>query len=174
MAASYAPMAMSLPPDLLEAERSGSPVLRGRPAARRGGGLADRLRKARPERARPVDAAEEQTGAVAVPASVRELAAREARRLRETADAPEYERRELLADLGTRLAALIADLGGGPAAQAVRSVVDELAEDHLAALSGTDLVALWDRALALLEGLAAGTPLGGDGGSGGQRAFWKR
>jgi Ca-activated chloride channel family protein len=174
MTASYAPMAMSAPADFLEAEQALRPMRAPGPAGGRRGGLADRLRKARPERARPVDATEEQTGAVAVPASVRELAAREAQRLRDAADAPEYERRELLADLGTRLAALTADLRGAPAAQAVRSLVDELAEDHLAALSGTDLAALWDRALALLDALAAGTPPGGDGGSGGQRAFWKR
>ena len=42
---------------------------------------------------------------------MRELAGREAERLRAAAGAPEYERRELLADLGTRLGALVRDLG---------------------------------------------------------------
>ncbi|MBX6752115.1 MAG: VWA domain-containing protein, partial [Micromonosporaceae bacterium] len=150
---------------------------RGIPLFRRGRGLAGRA----PKRA---EAVEPRTGGVAppwspmeaeigpapagVPDAVREVAAQEARRLRAAAGAPEYERRELLADLGTRLAALTVDLGGRPAAQAVRSLVAELAEDRLAGVSGAELAQLWDRALALLDALAAGTdPAAGPGSAAG-------
>jgi Ca-activated chloride channel homolog len=162
MAGQASPMyarAMSAPMEFLEQERAASP--RAAAPAGRAGGLADRLLKAGRDRARPTKP--ETTG---VPAAVRELAVREAQRLRSAADAPEYERRELLADLGTRLAALAVGLGGGPTEQAVRSAVAELAEDHLASLSGAALAALWDRALALLDTLAGGTEP--------SPAFWKR
>jgi Ca-activated chloride channel family protein len=84
---------------------------------------------------------------------VRAVAAREAQRLRDAADAPEYERRELLADLGTRLTALASDMGG-ERAQSVRALIQDLAEDRLAGLTGQALTALWDRALAFLDALA--------------------
>jgi Uncharacterized protein containing a von Willebrand factor type A (vWA) domain len=149
----------------------------------------------------PVEVA---AGPVGAPDVVREVAAQEARRLRAAADTPEYERRELLADLGTRLAALTGELGAGPAAQAVRALVAELAEDRLAAVTGAELAQMWDRALAVLDALAAGTdpaagagpvagagpaagagPVAGAGpaagadpaggaGSGRSRPFWKR
>jgi len=124
-----------------------------------------------------------------VPEVVREVAAQEARRLRAAAEAPEYERRELLADLGTRLAAFVKTFGEGRAVTAVRSLVADLAEDRLAGVSGAALAQLWDRALALLDALAAGTAPAspeqeagpgqdagpGDGpGPSQPRAFWKR
>ena len=119
-----------------------------------------------------------------VPDVVREVAAQEARRLRAAAGAADYERRELLSDLGTRLAALSGALGRGRAAEAVRSLVAQLAEDRLAGLSGAELAQLWDRVLALLDALASGTdPVEGPapdagpaarGGSAGDRPFWKR
>jgi Ca-activated chloride channel family protein len=97
------------------------------------------------------------------------VAADEARALRAASGAAEYERRDLLADLGTRLAALAGELGTGPQAQAVRSLIEELAEQRLASVSGGALDALWDRALALLDALA------GSSGSAGPRAeFWKQ
>jgi hypothetical protein len=84
---------------------------------------------------------------------IRAVASREARRLRDAADAPDFARRELLADLGTRLAALASDFGGEQA-QAVRALILELAEDRLAGVTGQALAGLWDRVLALLDALA--------------------
>jgi Ca-activated chloride channel family protein len=105
------------------------------------------------------------------PASARELVAREADRMRAAAAAPEYERRELLADLGTRLEALARDLGGSPDADAVRELAADLTEDRLVGLTGDALTRLWDRVLALLDQLAGGS----DGSGGNPRpAFWKR
>jgi Ca-activated chloride channel family protein len=124
-----------------------------------------------------------------VPQAVREVAVQEAERLRAAAEAPEYERRELLADLGTRLAAFVKTFGEGRAVTAVRSLVADLAEDRLAGVSGAELARLWDRALAVLDALAAGTAPAspeqeagpgqdagpGDGpGPSQPRAFWKR
>jgi Ca-activated chloride channel family protein len=110
---------------------------------------------------------------------VRTLATQEAARLRAAAQAPEYERRELLADLGTRLEAFAVVLGDGTQARAVRTLAAELAEEHLVGLGGEALAQLWDQVLALLDDLAAGQGRAGSGGgsSGGVRradpgAFW--
>ncbi len=114
---------------------------------------------------------------VQTPATARDLAAREAQRLRDAAGAPEYERRELLADLGTRLEALAGDLGGSPDAAAIRALVAELHEDRLSGLSGDALTELWDRVLELLDRLAGATDGPGAGGPGSTNArtpFWKR
>jgi Ca-activated chloride channel family protein len=90
------------------------------------------------------------TGAAHVPAT----ATREAQRLRAAEQAPEWERRELLADLGTRLGAVAMALGADARADTVRALAAELAEDRLAALAGDALRGLWDRTLALLDQLA--------------------
>ncbi len=131
----------------------------------------DRLRRpsvAQPSRGRRRDEEPElELRQVETPVSVRQLAAREAERLRAAAAAPEYERRELLSDLGTRLEALVRDLGGSPDAAAVRHLAADLAEDHLAGLSGDALTELWERALQLLDHLAGEQPAPGG-------AFWKR
>jgi Ca-activated chloride channel family protein len=84
---------------------------------------------------------------------VRSIAGAEAARLRAAAEAPEWERRELLADLGTRLRAFT----GGASAQlsALRDLVAQLTEEHLTQLAGPEFVALWDRVLAVLDELAA-------------------
>jgi Ca-activated chloride channel family protein len=84
--------------------------------------------------------------------STRELAAIEAQRLRAATGRPDYERRELLADLASRLAALIshlASLGIPEAAYApLRRLVERL---H----AGGDLESLWAEALRILDTFAA-------------------
>ncbi len=87
--------------------------------------------------------------------SLREVAAVEARRLREAAGRPDHERRELLADLASRLAALVAGVSQ-PAYAPLRRLVDILN-------AGGELERLWAEALRVLEGI--GEP---------RRAFWKR
>jgi Ca-activated chloride channel family protein len=87
-------------------------------------------------------------------AQVRAVAAREARRLRESAQAPEYERRELLADLGTRLRALVQHLAASPEVTALRELADALAEDRVATLAGPALSTLWARAGDVLARVA--------------------
>jgi Ca-activated chloride channel family protein len=116
---------------------------------------------------------EELEAEAAAPPSVgvRELAASEARRLRAAGAAPEYERRELLADLGTRLEALARELGGSTEATSVRDLATDLTDEHLAGLTGDALTELWDRVLALLDRLSGPAP-GGAGAT--SAAFWKR
>jgi Ca-activated chloride channel family protein len=116
-----------------------------------------RLARAKPEAA----------GSLAL-AQARSLAAEEARRLRSAAAAPEYERRELLADLGTRLVALFrqldaAGVDGKPLAS-LRELAAALAGDDVATLPVEDLEALWARALTVLEEF---------GGVAKRKAFWK-
>jgi Ca-activated chloride channel family protein len=84
---------------------------------------------------------------------LREIVATEARRLRDAAGLPDHERRELLADLASRLAALIAHVSslgirvdGVPA---INLLVQRLR-------TGDDLEDIWTRALGVLDGFAAG------------------
>ena len=79
----------------------------GRPAG--GGGLARSLRGRESVRSQVPAAAQPSVEAErrrADTAELRELATGEARRLRDATDRPDYERRELLEDLGSRLAVL--------------------------------------------------------------------
>jgi Ca-activated chloride channel family protein len=98
--------------------------------------------------------------------AVRDQAEAEAVRLRALTGAQEYERREALADLGTRLDVLARDLPGGDLVERIRDLVRDLAEDRLA---GADVDALWQRTLALLDELA-----GTGSEDKGSKAFWKR
>jgi hypothetical protein len=114
---------------------------------------------------------------------VRELAALELRRLRAAGEASTYERRQLLDDLATRLAALLGELtaagsgggaGGGGAGggeelvEPVRQLVDAIQSGR----EGLD--ELWTRALNVLEKLAgpAGTTKPAPGPP--RTPFWKR
>jgi Ca-activated chloride channel family protein len=98
----------------------------------------------------------------------RAQAAEEVRRLRAAQDAPEADRRDLLADLGSRLTALLRHLeSAGVEATAlapVRELATALAGEAAARATGADLAALWDRALRVLEALAD---------PGRRTAFWK-
>ncbi|WP_433078312.1 VIT domain-containing protein [Dactylosporangium sp. CA-052675] len=90
---------------------------------------------------------------------VRTLAAQEAARLREAEGRPEYERRELLEDLGSRLAAL--------ALPELRALADALTAQ---AIATRPLAELWGFVLGELDRVA-----GGGGNAEPQRkAFWKR
>jgi Ca-activated chloride channel family protein len=114
---------------------------------------------------------------------VRELAALELRRLRAASEAPAYERRQLLDDLATRLAALLRELpttSGDGGVEPVRQLVEAIHAGR------EDLDALWTRALRVLAELAgpAGAadtagpadPAGpaGTASERAQRPFWKR
>ncbi|GGM60222.1 VIT domain-containing protein [Dactylosporangium sucinum] len=126
-----------------------------------GGGMARKLRgrgSARAMRPVPAPAHPQAEQARAQVVEVRELAAQEAARLREAADAPEWERRELLEDLRTRLAAL--------ALVQLEPLVDAL---NPAALATRPLAELWQLALDLLDKAAGNPPPAAPRG-----AFWKR
>ncbi len=101
-------------------------------------------------------------------AQVRIQAAEEAQRLRSAADSPEYERRELLADLGTRLVALIRQLETAGVdvrrLAAARELAAALAGDSAATMPADEFAAVWARALTVLDELAA---------TGRPKAFWK-
>jgi Ca-activated chloride channel family protein len=91
-------------------------------------------------------------GARAQLRSVREVAAVEARRLRESAGLPGYERRELLADLASRLTALVGHLASlgtpEPAYSSLRHLVTTLG-------AGGDLEAMWAEAVRVLDAFGA-------------------
>jgi Ca-activated chloride channel homolog len=122
-------------------------------------------------------------------AEARAQAGDEARRLRGAVNATESERRSLLADLGSRLEAMVVHLGmSGHATEAapLRELAQALrACDLPQPLISTDLQRLWQRTLEVLDAFAAGSapspapgrpPAAGGSGTGpGRRgtAFWK-
>ena len=98
--------------------------------------------------------------------AARQQARDEARRLREAGRLADHERREWLADLASRLTALLRHLtsSGVPAAK-----FDVLRELVAAIEAGVTVNVLWDKALQVLDYFAAG-----NGASKNQRTFWKR
>ena len=103
-------------------------------------------------------------------AQVAALARQEAQRLREMAAASELDRREALADLATRLAALLRQLdgagegaGGEASLAALRDLVAELADDRPLRVDAREFEELWQRALRVLDALGKQTS-----------RFWKR
>jgi Ca-activated chloride channel family protein len=124
----------------------------GAPESATAGGVSRMLRPARgPRTPRPVPQP--------APVPVADLAV-EAARLRTAAGAPEPERRTLLADLASRLAALLqvrhpdsAGAGGGPLAR-LRALLAELAGDTVLRVSAGELDRLWHRMQELLDELA--------------------
>lgn len=128
----------------------------GRPG---GGGSARTLRgkAARPQvpvEQPSVEAERQRAGSE----ELRELAASEARRLREAEDRPDFERRELLEDLGSRLAVL----GIG----VLRALAERLTP---AAIAARPLAELWREVLAELDAVAGGGQPPATRGT-----FWKR
>jgi Ca-activated chloride channel family protein len=111
--------------------------------------------------------------------AVREIAAMEARRLRESRGLADHERRELLADLASRLVALADHLLslGVPG-----SAITPLRDLAAAINAGGDLNAVWARAERDLAAFATGRPAGTAGTSAAppaadadrSRGFWKR
>jgi hypothetical protein len=75
----------------------------------------------------------------------------------------------MLADLGTRLEALLRQAGD---VADLRDLVLVLSEEHLHELSPQELAQVWDRALAVLDALAADTAPGRTAPK--PKAFWKR
>lgn len=82
------------------------------------------------------------------PADLHEVVAREVQRLEQDAALPAWERRDLLADLASRLGTLIAGRQG-PAYTPVHGLVAEIA-------AGGDVDELWARALEVLREFVAG------------------
>jgi len=136
----FAPTAASLSPSPRPAgrrERPGPPV--PPPAA---GVVLESLAA----ESRPITAEEVPTAPVDDLAT---LAAREARRLRDLAGRPEYERREALEDLGSRLAALAG--GDGP----LRKLAEALLPGAIGSRPFEDL---WAYILEVLDAVAGGAP----------------
>ena len=110
----------------------------------------------------------------------RRQAAEEAAALRAAQSAPDAERAQLLADLATRIEALLAALGTGGEAGTGGELAGlaELARELHACdgpgwPGGARLDALWQEAIRVLTGFAGDAP--GDAGPGAaSRAFWKR
>jgi Ca-activated chloride channel family protein len=128
-----------------------------------GGGLVRSLRGRGSVRPQPSPAGQPSVEAErlrAETAELRELAAGEARRLRDAADRPDFERRELLEDLGSRLAVL----GIG----VLRALAERLTPTAIAA---RPLQALWQEVVAELDGVAGAAPEPPPATRG---AFWKR
>ena len=93
--------------------------------------------------------------------------------LRAAQDAPDPERVRLLADLATRIEALLAWLGGDPAAAGQLTGLTGLARklracDRPGPPRGAELDALVAEAIRVLAGFAAGA------GPAARPAFWKR
>jgi Ca-activated chloride channel family protein len=119
------------------------------------------------------------TGAASRLVQARRQAADEAAALRSAADAPDAERARLLADLATRIEALLAALGAAPAGAGQLAGLAELAralhacEPHACDGPGSPgdagLDALWQEAIRVLTGFAGDAEPGTA-----SRAFWKR
>ena len=99
-----------------------------------------------------------QTGVDDPLAEARQQVDHEVRRMKKAGSLDDYERREWLADLATRLTALIGHLAGcgveRPRISALQQVVDAID-------AGGDVDRIWDEALRVLEEFAAGA--GGEG-----------
>ncbi|MEU7868563.1 VIT domain-containing protein [Dactylosporangium sp. NPDC049140] len=151
-----APRPMAAPP-------MAAPPMAPAPMARPGGGgPVQRKAALHRGRARQVfmqDVDEDDDGFAGGGLDARTLATQEAARLREAEGRPEYERRELLEDLGSRLAAL--------SLPELRALAEALTAESIAA---RPLAELWEFALAELDRVAGG----GGGGRPQRKAFWKR
>jgi Ca-activated chloride channel homolog len=88
---------------------------------------------------------------------IKQIAAVEARRLRDGKDLPGYERRDMLADLVSRLSVLLEGLTD-PGYEPLRSLIAVLGGDG-------DLEARWAEAVTVLSAFGGGAE---------RRAFWKR
>jgi len=109
--------------------------------------------------------------------AARDQVADEVAALRLAQDAPSAERLRFLADLATRLDALLTSLAGEPAGTGELAGLTELAVklracDTPGALAGADLDALWDKAIRVLTEFSR--PRAGDPGAEDRHFFWKR
>ena len=115
------------------------------------------------------------TGAASRLVQARRQAADEAAALRSATDAPDTERARLLADLATRIEALLAAVAADPAlaSQSGLTGLAKLARalhacDGPGSPGGAGLDALWQEAIRVLTGFA------GDASPPASRPFWKR
>ncbi|WNV84688.1 VIT domain-containing protein [Umezawaea sp. Da 62-37] len=92
-------------------------------------------------------------------AELREIVAVEAGRLHATDSLPDYERRDLLADLASRLDTLLADLVG-PVYDPLRALIAQLK-------AGDDVTALWAEATRVLDAFTGTEPDR-------KKSFWRR
>jgi Ca-activated chloride channel family protein len=100
----------------------------------------------------------------------------EAARLRAAQGAPAYERRELLADVGTRLDALVRHLSRTARLailEQMKKLVAELEADRPLRLAVDEFEALWTRALSVLDEFAD-EDLNADPAPTERKAFWKK
>jgi Ca-activated chloride channel family protein len=109
--------------------------------------------------------------------AARDQVADEITALRLAQDAPSAERLRFLADLATRLDALLAWLAGQPAGGGDLNGLTELAVklracDTPGAPAGADLDALWNEAIRVLTEFSR--PRAGDPGAEDRHFFWKR
>ncbi|MFI6094754.1 VIT domain-containing protein [Lentzea sp. NPDC051213] len=111
--------------------------------------------------AAPKQVAESPSGG---PGELREIAAVEVRRLEKDAGRPAWERRELLADLASRLGTLLSTRQG-PAYEPLRRLVAEL---NAGRLSDGEVGELWARAQQVLREFAEGEVAGER-----RRTFWR-
>jgi Ca-activated chloride channel homolog len=86
--------------------------------------------------------------------STRRVAATEAARLRAAAGRPAYERRDLLADLASRLGALVSHLATTGVAEAEYAPLRRLVDDIN---RGGELEPLWAEALRVLDAFGGGS-----------------
>jgi Ca-activated chloride channel family protein len=159
-----------------------------RPAAGRGRGRASRVvvargsgpaaRPAPPASSTPAARPASSTADATKLAAVRRQLADEAARLRAARQEPAAERARLLADLATRIDALLAWLAGDTAFSAHRAALTELAAelrdcDQPGRLDGTGLDPLWEKTIRELTALAAPPAPGGQPETP-RQPFWKR
>jgi Ca-activated chloride channel family protein len=166
------PWSMAMPTSLTGPTLAGPAAAGPAPAAGWAGGSGARTgpagRMLRPGRARP-----------APPALSHGDFAAEAARLRAAAGAPEPERRIILADLASRLAALLRvrrpDSAGGGVLTRLRALLDELPDDAALRVSTAELDRLWQRMQDLLDELANASGRGGPAPEPDprRRDFWK-
>jgi Ca-activated chloride channel family protein len=100
----------------------------------------------------------------------------EAARLRAAQGASAYERRELLADVGTRLDALVRHLSRTARMvilERMEKLVAELEADRPLRLAGDEFEALWTRALSVLDEFAD-EDLNVDPTTTERKEFWKK
>ncbi len=169
-AAAFPPPAAPMPPGAPMA--SGAPTPPGAPvppsAPRTRGGTSRRLR-ASLRGGGAVPAAPQRTAApVDDSAELREIAALEVQRLEKDAGRPDWERRDLLADLASRLGTLVAG-NQGAVYEPLRRLVAELTA------GAADVDRLWAQAVRVLREFAGGAKEGEESEEAGdrRRSFWR-
>jgi Ca-activated chloride channel homolog len=142
------------------------------PAAGPTGPMPTGGKRAAAMRARAAGRREPQVGDAPRLVEARRQMADEAAELRAVHDAPDSERARLLADLATRIDALLAWLGGERAAGQLTGLAELVGKlracDRPGAPRGAELDALWQEAIRVLTGFAGGADRGAP------REWWKR